>query len=468
MKLLPKRQWKPTFRNVGVRGLHSVLTANLARSRTDRNSITPLFVDTEEDRYQETAQELIEIYTDHLGEPKGDLEDTIDQLTVTNTDYKIIQGLAKLLQDECKFETTAPVDPQEIRQRLFEKANGSYPVVRQPTLGEDTQPMDIYSGVADRLGISLEECYKGMYADLDENKQLVQFGNRVVASHDETNGSTTTQLTGDSERAYATDTITADWLLTRYNLALAQAVLYDATEMRVRVWDSFGTVFSYVKLFGLMHRIYPIDKQGNPVASTDLADGYEAILDGSASLFSKSRKYGIRMANFLPALPLCDRWEMEADILDDDSQTASRTLSFDLDATDGLSTHYSDQGDFDSDLERTLAQKWERANTDWELVREDDVLDLGAEVMLPDFAVEHPDGRRAILEIVGFWTPEYLDKKLAKIRNANLDNLLVAVSERLDCSADDFEGIDKRVLWFKSGIHVYDVVELADEHAIDV
>lgn len=60
-----------------------------------------------------------------------------------------------------------------------------------------------------------------------------------------------------------------DWLLTRYNLALAQAVLYDATEMRIRVWDHFGTVFSYVKLFGLMHRIYPIDSDGERVASTD-------------------------------------------------------------------------------------------------------------------------------------------------------------------------------------------------------
>jgi len=30
------------------------------------------------------------------------------------------------------------------------------------------------------------------------------------------------------------------------------------------------------------------------------------------------------------------------------------------------------------------------------------VLDLGAEVMLPDFALEHPDWRRALLEIVGF------------------------------------------------------------------
>jgi len=443
-----------------------MLTADLARSRTDGDTVTPLFVDPDDDRYQQTAAELIEIFTDHLGEPKGELEATIDELTIADTDYKIVQGLAKLLQDECEFEVIAPVDPQEIRRRLFEKANDSYPVVRQPTLGDDTQPLDIYSNVADRLGISLEECYEGMYADLDENKRLVRFGNQAIEGHDAEETTTTTQLTGDSAESYADDTITVEWLLTRYNLALAQAVLYDATEMRIRVWDNFSTVFSYVKLFGLMHRIYPIDNAGSRVESTDVADGYEAVLDGAASLFSKSRKYGIRMANFLPALPLCTRWEMEAEVLDETTGTTDHHRMLALDHTDGLSSHYSAQSDFDSDVERTLANKWERANTEWNLVREDDVLDLGAEVMLPDFAIEHPDGRRVILEIVGFWTPEYLSEKLTKIREADAANLVVAVSERLDCSADDFEGMDDRVLWFKSGIHVYDLVELAEEYAL--
>jgi hypothetical protein len=395
------------------------------------------------------------------------LEETIDQLTVADTDYKIVQGLAKLLKDECEFETVAPIEPREIRQRLFEKANDSYPIVRQPTLGEDTQKLEVYSAVADQLGLTLEECYRGMYADLEDNKRLVRFGHRVSDGYsDSADASTTTRLTGDSEESYADDSITVEWLLTRYNLALAQAVLYDATRMRIRVWDHFSTVFSYVKLFGLMHRIYPIDSDGSRVADTNAADGYEAILDGPASLFSQSRKYGIRMANFLPALPLCDRWEMEAEILAEESDTMSPTLTFELDETAGLSSHYTARADFDSDVERTLARKWDRANTEWELVHEDDVLDLGAEVMIPDFALEHPDGRRAILEIVGFWTPEYLDEKLEKIRNADLDHLLVAVSERLECSADDFEGASDRVLWFKSGIHVYDLVELAEEHAV--
>jgi len=444
-----------------------MLTADLARSRTRDGTVSPLFIDSDEPRYRDTAKELIKIFEQHLGESKGELEDTIDELTVEDTDYKIVQGLAKLLKDECEFETIAPIEPREIREELFAVANENQPIVRQPTLGEDKQSVWVYSTVADRLGITLKECYQGMYADLEENKQLVQFGHQTSNEYDGTDESTTTtRLTGDSEESYAEDRITVDWLLTRYNLALAQAVLYDATQMRVRVWDSFSTVFSYVKLFGLMHQIYPIDNNGNRVASTDIADGYEAILDGAASLFSKSRKYGIRMANFLPALPLCDRWEMEADILDDDSQATSQTVTFELDHTEQLSSHYSAQSDFDSDVERTLAQKWGRSNTDWDLLREDDVLDLGAEVMLPDFALEHPDGRRVLFEIVGFWTPEYLNEKLAKIRKADRDNLIVAVSERLDCSADDFEGMDERVLWFKSGIHVYDVVELADEYAV--
>jgi len=443
-----------------------VLTADLARSRTTDEAVQPLFIDPDEERYRQTANELIDLFNEHLGEPKGDLEDAIDELTVADTDYKIIQGLAKLLRDESEFETVTPVEPREVRQRLFEKANERYPIVRQPTLGEDTQKLEVYSAVADELGISLEECYTGMYADLERNKRLVRFGNRVHEDYDGESGSSTTQLTGQSNNRYREDDITVDWLLDRYNLALAQAVLYDATEMRIRVWDHFGTVFSYVKLFGLMHRIYPIDEEGERVASTDQADGYEAVLDGPASLFSQTRKYGIRLANFLPALPLCDRWEMDSAIADDEGGSRTRTLE--LDHTDPLESHYSAGGEFDSDVERTLATKWERANTEWELVREDDVLDLGEEVMLPDFAVEHPDGRRALLEIMGFWTPEYLDKKLSKIRDADVDNLVVAVSERLDCAEEDFGETTDRVLWFKSGIHVYDVVELVEEYAVSV
>jgi predicted nuclease of restriction endonuclease-like RecB superfamily len=137
-----------------------MLTADLARSRTTADEVRPLFIDPTDEDYRETARELIELFDAHLGRPKGELDDAIDQLTVADTDYKIIQGLAKLLRDECDFTTVAAAEPREIRHQLFERANDTYPIVRQPTLGDDTQKLDVYLSVADDLDISLEACYR--------------------------------------------------------------------------------------------------------------------------------------------------------------------------------------------------------------------------------------------------------------------------------------------------------------------
>lgn len=94
-------------------------------------------------------------------------------------------------------------------------------------------------------------------------------------------------------------------------------------------------------------------------------------------------------------------------------------------------------------------------------------LDLGAKVMIPDFAIEHPDGRRAILEFVGFWIPEYLDAKLEKIREVAATNFVLAVSKQLDCASENFGQPADRVLWFKTGIHVYNLVKLVESFAGD-
>jgi predicted nuclease of restriction endonuclease-like RecB superfamily len=82
----------------------------------------------------------------------------------------------------------------------------------------------------------------------------------------------------------------------------------------------------------------------------------------------------------------------------------------------------------------------------------------------PDSVVALPQPPRSSRYI---WTPEYLNEKLAKIREVNLNHLLVAVSERLDCSADDFEGASNCVLWFKLRIRIYDLVELAETYAVN-
>ncbi|GAA0452059.1 hypothetical protein GCM10008985_04660 [Halococcus dombrowskii] len=72
--------------------------------------MTPLFINPDDARYRETANELFET---HVGEPKADLDTAIDLLMVADTDYKTIQGLAKLLRDKYDFETVAAAEPRE-------------------------------------------------------------------------------------------------------------------------------------------------------------------------------------------------------------------------------------------------------------------------------------------------------------------------------------------------------------------
>lgn len=411
-----------------------MLTADLSRNRITGRSIAPRFIDVHNPKYIELAEQLIKIYKDHLGRRRAELEAVLDEITVGDTDYKIIQGLTKLLADKSEFQMVSPLEPERIRYELFRYANERYPIVKRPSLTATTFAMDVYREVARRLGISPEEVLGGMYADLEENKVLTRFGSTGA---DEDQGELS---------------ISAEWLLHRYNLALAQALLYDASRMTIHIYDHYRMIFSYIKLFGLMHVI------------KKRAFGYEVELDGPASMFHLSRKYGIRMAKFLPALVLCDRWQMEAEIVVDEE--FHRLLKFTLNPAYGLKSHYKKVERFDSDLERTFARKFAKAKTEWELRREDTVIDLGGRVMIPDFSLRHPDGRRALLEIVGFWTPQYLEGKLEKIKQAKLDNLIIAVSEDLDCAKQGFAGLKGEVLFFKAGLKVGEVLARAEKCSV--
>ena len=60
-------------------------------------------------------------------------------------------------------------------------------------------------------------------------------------------------------------------------------------------------------------------------------------------------------------------------------------------------------------------------------------------------------------------TPEYLNKKMVKMREANLDNLILAVSKQLTLSEAVSEEL--HIIRFTKRLPVIDVLELADSLA---
>jgi predicted nuclease of restriction endonuclease-like RecB superfamily len=75
---------------------------------------------------------------------------------------------------------------------------------------------------------------------------------------------------------------------------------------------------------------------------------------------------------------------------------------------------------FDSSIEQQFAEAFaalekSRAVDGWTLVREPEPLLLDGSIFIPDFAFSR-DSRRIYVEILGFWTPAYRERKIQKLR----------------------------------------------------
>ncbi len=396
-----------------------MLTSDLLQTRNHGPYIYPRYIKTEAPRAQALAEQLIAIFGDHQGKTRRELSDALNQYAQDSTDYRIQRGLAKLLRDDrCEFSERSVAPPAEVRERVFGLARENHPVVLQPDLIHPVSRNDILAEVASEYKTDVEQLAWAVYADLPDNHLLTRF-----------------------------DPPQPEWLLERYNVALAQALLYRCIRMKLSVLRNipsrYKQLFKFVKFYQLMHTI-----QG------DLDSGYEIVLDGPVSLFRLSQKYGLKLAVFLPALLLCTRWKMEAEIVAADGERRF----FPLDESAGLHSHYRDSTVYDSLLERTFAERFGEIESGWEIEREVAIINLKDTVFIPDFAFRHADGRTALLEIVGFWRPDYLARKLMKLKRSGRTDMVVAVSADLNVGEEDFKDVPGSVFFFKRRINPQDVL----------
>ena len=396
-----------------------MLTSDLLQTRNQGPYIYPRYIKTEAPRAQALAEQLIAIFGDHQGKTRRELSDALNQYAQDSTDYRIQRGLAKLLRDDrCEFSERSVAPPAEVRERVFGLARENHPIVLQPDMIHPVSRNDILAEVASEYKTDVEQLAWAVYADLPDNHILTRF-----------------------------DSPQPEWLLERYNVALAQALLYRCIRMKLSVLRNipsrYKQLFKFVKFYQLMHTI-----QG------DLDSGYEIVLDGPVSLFRLSQKYGLKLAVFLPALLLCTRWKMEAEIVAADGERRF----FPLDESAGLHSHYRDSTVYDSLLERTFAERFGQIESGWEIEREVAIINLKDTVFIPDFAFRHADGRTALLEIVGFWRPDYLARKLMKLKRSGRTDMVVAVSADLNVGEEDFKDVPGSVFFFKRRINPQDVL----------
>ncbi len=386
-----------------------MLTADLAMSWQRGDRIRPRYVEADDGEYLRAAEDLIGLFAEHEGAARGALEESLHEYVGTGTDYKILRGLIKLLTDRCEFATDAPAEPEELRRALFLKAAAAHPVVSEEARA------GVVLEAARELACEPARLLEGLYADLPENQRLAGFERLSPAE-----------------------------LLDLYNLAQAQALLYRSVEMRLWVEpqgpEEYRELFGAIKDYRLIHTV-----RGRPEA------GYEIRLDGPASIFQRSQKYGVQMAVFLPALLLCKGWRMRAEI---QHQKGGRPAYFELSsAQTRLRSHYASVGGYENPVVEKLAASWHRAGGGWSLERSREVIDLGESAFIPDFLLRYTEsGARVHLEVLGFWTPERLRERLGDFEHAGLSDFILAAWDDLRGSREPLTSVPPNVLTFKTSL----------------
>ena len=361
------------------------------------------------------AQEQIDCLESALGSTQGEIEQKLAVLEGDNPDYRVRRGLAHLLKNHfCTFEVVSPIEPQLLRQRVFSQAaiQPTIPLFRNACL--EAIAFDLSREL--NRNILPDEIIKGLYADLMENRILTQL-----------------------------EAPTPEQLIHRYNLSQVQGIFYKASEIIINAHRNdpgeYKLLFRYLKLFQLMAYI-----------EGDADTGFTITIDGPTSLFKPSTRYGLSLAKLVPALLHVSRWSLTANLQMKDYYTDQmKPGRFNLSDRCELISHYPPSQAYDSMLEASFAQRWSKTKTEWRLEREVDLIPIPGSVMIPDFRLVHPDGREFLLEIVGYWRPEYLQKKFSQVRKAERDNLILAVSERLNLTKAgiDLSNLPAKLIWFK-------------------
>ena len=388
-----------------------------------------------DDARLELAATAIGVFQAAIGTTQGELDQRLADFEGDLPDYRIRRGLAHLLKSKYStIEIVSPLPPEDLRRRVFSHAAQTIPHPDRTAATLERIALELSRDLAREIHPDLVR--DGLYADLQENRRLTQF-----------------------------DAPDPETLLHLYNLSQVQGIFYRASDIVINAYRNvpgqYKLLFRYLKLFGLMCYI-----------EGDADHGFTVTIDGPTSLFKPSTRYGLAIAKLIPALLHVSRWNLTATLHNRDRDTGNwKQGRYSLDSDCGLVSHYPPGKEFDSLLEESFANRWAKLDTPWQLEREVDLVPIPGSVAIPDFRLVHPDGRTILVEIVGYWRPEYLRKKFAQARKIEAGGMtsgfILAVSERLNLEKAGVRVNDLPVpiVWFKGKLQPKAILDMIERVA---
>lgn len=407
-----------------------MLTRDLVRASVRKDEIRPSLIDPDKPAMVEATAELAALFDAAVEEGwrRGDLDDAIAGWIGDRRDVKLLRGLAKIALDATTFQVDSPLPPRELRDRVFRRARAMGPLALEPGPLARPTAEDVLDAVASDLGCEREAVREALYADLREQERVVR---HMIPE--------------------------PGWIGHRYNLALLQALLLLATDLHVTLPDPSAPRLRQLARAAKFHRLM--------VGVERHDDALTLTLDGPAALFSQSTRYGLELASFLHTLIAQDcRWTARATVL---WTRANQRKTLTFSSEDGLTTDRPDTGTWRTREQEAFEERFAARASDWTLDPIPTAIPLGdRQVLVPDFTLVGPDGRRAHLEIVGYWTAEDLAARFARLERYGPGSVVVAVSRKRRASKNkDIPTFSGPVIPFAEVVPVAEVLEAAAQVA---
>ena len=377
-----------------------MLTTDLVRVRRRGGRIEARRLGrAERDRLLAAAKGYVAAAQAALGRPRAAFEAACGDVPCEPTDYKLLQGLRKLVQDRCVFEARGDVDPPAVRCAVFARAAG---VRRALEDGDPFEPGAVIAAAAAECGLPARDVPDALFADLKEQQVLTRF-----------------------------DAIGGPALVAAYETAQQQAILLRAVRVVVTFErpdpGGFRLFFRRLKFHRLL---YVATRQPGGVCRIEI--------DGPFSLFRSVTAYGLQLALLLPALDACGcRWELDADILWGPERQA---LQFHLEGEPAAGA-----GGGDARLPDEVARLRDRfrtMKTPWTVEAAHELLDVpGFGLCVPDLVFTHADtGHRVYFEALGYWSREAVWRRVELVEAGLPQPIIFAVSRRLRVSEEVLDG----------------------------
>ena len=390
------------------------------------NQIRPVFYDSQEKNQLLLAVKLVKLFEQMgtEGVSKAKLDENILEIEAKYTDYKLVRGICHLLEQRCVYALPGRTFPHggnnnamnaiNLRRKIFEESSrNGYPAT-------EDERKQILQKFATESDLTTDELEIAMWADLDKNKYLKNF-----------------------------ESLSPLQLISWYNISILQSLLLNCIKLEFSVYGGFSwkKILRKIKQLGLMYFLYHennLESESNRqtrnqemIFNSKKDKRVICTVEGPLSIVRLTDKYGTAMAKLIPLIIFTDIWSIDAIILRKSISGVRKTYRFQIsnkdkdlplfDASkvqpqsesnmDSGSIYKNAIDNFDSIVEKKFMDKFLKFSIGWNLIREPDPLILSnGKAFIPDFVFEKY-GIKVYLEIVGFWTSEYLKRKLEKIKD---------------------------------------------------